>query len=87
MLSRAESSETVENRERRARCQAPDERHGFEGHLFEKRYWSRLIVAEEHLAATIAYIAFNPVKAGLCAVPWEWRWSSFFEVDKSFTFD
>jgi len=64
-----------------------NERHGFEGHLFEKRYWSRLIEAEEHLAATIAYIAFNPVKSGLCAVPWEWRWSSFFEVDKSFAFD
>jgi len=64
-----------------------NERHGFEGHLFGKRYWSRLIEAEEHLAATIAYIAFNPVKSGLCAVPWEWRWSSFFEVDKSFAFD
>ena len=47
-----------------------NERHGFEGHLFEKRYWSRLIEADEHLAATIAYIAFNPVKSGLCAVPW-----------------
>ena len=29
-----------------------NERHGFEGHLFEKRYWSRLIEADEHLAAS-----------------------------------
>jgi putative transposase len=59
-------------------------RHRFEGHLFQKRFWSRLIETEDAFADTIAYIAFNPVKAGLSATPWDWPWSSFYRGDRSF---
>jgi putative transposase len=31
---------------------------------------------EEHLLATVRYIELNPVRAGLCSDPREWRWSS-----------
>lgn len=62
-------------------------RHSVDGHLFDRRFGSRLIETEEHLADTLRYIAFNPVEAGLCAHPREWRWSSFFRVGKSFAFD
>ena len=64
-----------------------NERHGFDGHLFDRRYGSRLVETEEHLLEVLRYIAFNPVKAGLCSHPREWRWSSFYAVDHSFVFD
>jgi putative transposase len=55
-----------------------NERHSFDGHLFERRFRSRLIETDEDLAGVLDYIAQNPVKAGLCAHPWQWRWSSFY---------
>ena len=64
-----------------------NERHSFDGHLFERRFESRLVESEEYFADALCYIAFNPVKAGLCAHPREWRWSSFFGVEDSFVFD
>ena len=64
-----------------------NERHGFDGHLFDRRFGSRLVETEEHLFDASRYIAFNPVRAGLCAHPREWRWSSFYVVDSSFAFD
>ena len=53
-------------------------RYSFEGHLFQQRFGSRLIETEERFADTLRYIAFNPVKAGLCEHPSEWPWSSFY---------
>ena len=64
-----------------------NERHSFEGHLFERRFSSRLVETEEHLAKALLYIAFNPVEAGLCVHPRDWRWSSFYGVEESFVFD
>ncbi len=64
-----------------------NERHGFDGHLFDRRYGSRLVETEEHLLEVLRYIAFNPVKAGLCGHPREWRWSSFYGVERCFAFD
>lgn len=64
-----------------------NERHGFDGHLFDRRYGSRLVETEEHLLEVRRYIAFNPVKAGLCGHPREWRWSSFYGIKSSFIFD
>ena len=51
-------------------------RHDRVGHLFEQRYWSRLLESEAHMVAVVRYIAANPVRAGLCERPEEWRWSS-----------
>jgi putative transposase len=53
-------------------------RHDLTGHLFERRFDSRLVETEEHMEQALSYIALNPVKAGLCDHPWEWPWSSFY---------
>jgi putative transposase len=47
------------------------------GHLFGGRYWSTLIETDEHLLETSRYVVLNPVRAGLCGRPEDWRWSSF----------
>jgi putative transposase len=47
------------------------------GHLFQQRFGSRLIETEEYYVEALRYIAFNPVRAGLCEHPAEWPWSSF----------
>ncbi len=54
-----------------------NERHGHLGHLFESRFHSRMIETDEHLRTGLAYVVLNPVRAGLCADPAEWEWSSF----------
>jgi type I restriction enzyme R subunit/putative DNA methylase len=41
-----------------------------------REYWDRFIRHEEHFQQAIWYIHENPVKAGLCNAPEEWRWSS-----------
>jgi putative transposase len=50
-------------------------RHGREGHLFERRFYSEFVQTEEHLYELMRYIACNPVRAGLCADPADWPWS------------
>jgi putative transposase len=53
-----------------------NERHGRSGHVFQGRYGSVRIVTDEQLWAVAAYVALNPVEAGLCERPEQWRWSS-----------
>jgi REP element-mobilizing transposase RayT len=55
-----------------------NERFAFEGHLFQQRFTSRLIGSERQYAEVLRYIALNPVRAGLCAHPSDWPWSTFF---------
>jgi len=52
-------------------------RHSRRGHLFGERFYSVLIESDSHLFAALRYVARNPVEAGLCAAPADWRWSSF----------
>jgi putative transposase len=54
-----------------------NELHGFTGHVFERRFHATVIVTEEHLVVTSAYIALNPVAAGLADRPQAYRWSSY----------
>jgi REP element-mobilizing transposase RayT len=54
-----------------------NERYGLDGHLFQGRFGSVLIESDGHLLGTVRYIARNPVEAGLCATPEDWRWSSY----------
>ncbi len=51
-------------------------RHGRRGHLFGERFCSVHIETESHLLAALRYVALNPVEAGLCTSPTDWRWSS-----------
>jgi putative transposase len=46
---------------------AVNERHGRTGHVFERRYASRVIESETQLKNTALYIGNNPVAAELCA--------------------
>lgn len=52
-------------------------RHRLRGHVFGGRYGSRRLATDGHLLATFAYVARNPVEAGLCRSPTEWPWSSY----------
>jgi REP element-mobilizing transposase RayT len=48
------------------------------GDFFQHGYFDRVVRDEEHFFQTAKYIEENPVKAGLCALPDEWEWSSAF---------
>jgi putative transposase len=50
--------------------------HGTEGHVFERRFRDRVCRTPEHVRNAIAYTHANPVKAGMCARPDAYRWSS-----------
>ncbi|MFL5841561.1 MAG: transposase [Thermoleophilaceae bacterium] len=52
-------------------------RHERSGHLFERRYGRNPIEDDVQLHATLAYVAANPVDAGLCLRPEDWRRSSY----------
>jgi REP element-mobilizing transposase RayT len=52
-------------------------RHDRLGHRFERRYGLNPIKDDAQLHATLAYVANNPVDAGLCANPEDWRRSSY----------
>lgn len=54
-----------------------NKRHASLGHVQAARYGSRRIVDDHDLAFTFRYVARNPVEAGLCATPGDWRWSSY----------
>ena len=49
--------------------------HDWRGHLWQERFYS-FVMDESHLLAAVRYVELNPVRAGLCANPEEWRWSS-----------
>ena len=54
-----------------------DWRHGYEGHLFERRFWSALVESDYHLFEVARYIVLNPVRARLCGAAADWDWSSY----------
>jgi putative transposase len=54
---------------------AVNERHARTGHVFERRYASRVIESETQLKNTALYIGNNPVAAELCAAARDWPWT------------
>ena len=44
--------------------------------IWQIEYWDRFIRDERHYQQAVSYIHENPVKAGLCEMADEWRWSS-----------
>ena len=50
-------------------------REDWRGHLWQDRFGS-CVMDEEHLLAATVYVERNPVRAGLCKSPWQYRWSS-----------
>jgi putative transposase len=51
--------------------------HGRSGSLWEGRFRSCLVQAEDYLLACYRYIELNPVRAGLCSHPRAYEWSSY----------
>ena len=58
-------------------ARAFNKKHGYEGHLFDARYWSEVIDTEDYLFEASRYVLLNPVRAELCQKPSEWPWSSY----------
>lgn len=52
-------------------------RHRLRGHVYGGRYDARRLDTDAYLLAAFAYVANNPVEAGLCRSPVEWPWSSY----------
>jgi putative transposase len=51
-------------------------RHGRCGHVFQGRYDAVRVKDDPQFWVATKYVARNPVKAGLCERPEDWRWSS-----------
>jgi REP element-mobilizing transposase RayT len=54
-----------------------NERHGRRGTLVRARYTSTLVETDDHYVSCVAYIAMNPVGAGLCPRPEDWEWGTY----------
>jgi putative transposase len=52
-------------------------RHTRTGSLWEGRFRSCLVDTESYLLTCHRYIETNPVRAGMVARPWDYRWSSY----------
>lgn len=46
-------------------------------HLFENRFGAVLATSEEQFLWALRYVVRNPVEAGICASPFDARWTSF----------
>ena len=57
-----------------------NKRYRRDGHLFRARHVAEPVMREAHLLQLCSYIPFNPVRAGFCSDPAEWRWGSHFSV-------
>lgn len=53
-----------------------NDRHGRSGTLWEGRYRSAPLEANAYLLPCMAWMDSHPVRAGLCAEPGDWPWSS-----------
>jgi REP element-mobilizing transposase RayT len=58
-------------------AQVFNRRHGRVGHVFQGRYGAIPMRNDGQVCTAAAYIARNPVSAGLCSTPAAWPWSSF----------
>jgi putative transposase len=54
-----------------------NDRHDLFGHVFQGRYRAIRQVTDEQLWQVLRYVALNPVEAGLCRRPRDYRWSSY----------
>jgi putative transposase len=54
-----------------------NKRHGHVGHVLQARFKAQVVEATVYLVRLCRYVLLNPVRAGLCAHPSEWRWSSY----------
>lgn len=53
------------------------------GHLFQDRFKQKIVDDDRYMKNLIAYVHLNPVKAGLCNFPKEYKWSSYMEYARA----
>lgn len=58
-------------------AQSFNRQHRRSGHVLQQRYRAILVERDEYLIELCRYVVLNPVRAGLCGHPAEWRWSSY----------
>ena len=46
------------------------------GHVFQRRYWSKVVEGEGYLMTVMRYVEANPFRAGLVEASQSWEWSS-----------
>ncbi len=51
--------------------------HGRVGHVFQGRFKAIIVQRETYLLELARYVVLNPVRAGICAMPEQWPWSSY----------
>ena len=51
--------------------------HGRVGHVFQGRFKAIIVQRETYLLELARYVVLNPVRAGMCEMPEQWRWSSY----------
>jgi putative transposase len=56
-------------------AQAINRLHSRSGHLWQGRFHS-CAMDEDHTWRAARYVERNPVRAGMCRYPWDWKWSS-----------
>lgn len=54
-----------------------NERHAMKGHVHGRRFDARRIRGNAGLRRVVKYVARNPLEAGLCEKPEDWRFSSY----------
>ena len=52
-------------------------KYGRIAHLFRNRFGHKWIENEEQFVQVARYVVLNPVEAGICGHPSQWRWSSY----------
>jgi len=49
------------------------------GHVFQRRYWSKLVEGDGYLITVMKYVEANPLRAGLVNAAEKWEWSSLWD--------
>lgn len=52
-------------------------KNGITGHVFEKRYYDKIIDSEQGMLKVSRYIHLNPLEAGMVMKAQSYRWSSY----------
>ena len=51
--------------------------HGRVGHVFQGCFKAIIVQREAYLLELARYVVLNPMRAGICQMPEQWRWSSY----------
>jgi len=54
-----------------------NKRHNRRGALWQSRFFDSIVESDGHLYETVRYVALNPSRASMCALPEDWPWSNY----------